>query len=94
MATFGEIINSKAPAVICFYKKNIDHVNSDLQTISDKSKTDISVLSLDVSENEKIADALKVKKTPCVIIYQQGLMKYRDIGIKVDRIIQLLEIYK
>ena len=92
--TFGEVINSKAPAVICFYREYKDNVNSDLKTISDKSKTDASVLKLDVSENEKLANALRIKQTPCVIIYQQGLMKYRDIGIKVNRIIKLLELYK
>lgn len=83
MTKFGELIGSKIPTLIDFYA-DWDEGNSDLHTtlrdvaaaLGDKAK----VVKINVSKNETLATALRIKGNPTFIIYKDGEMKWRQTG--------------
>lgn len=84
--TFGELIDSKAPTVICFYNNNsvseTDKAIHHLKALADKFDGKISVIKLDILKNEELATALRVKETPSIVIYQESEMRYRSVTLE------------
>ena len=81
MTKFGELIGSKIPTLIDFYT-DWEEGNNDLHStlrdvaaaLGDKAK----VVKIDVSKNETLATALRIKGNPTFIIYKDGEMKWRQ----------------
>ena len=88
-----ELIEQPNPVVMGFFSNANLEGEKELYDLQKKFDNEIKVVTLSVEQNEKISIALRVKQTPCVIIYQDGLMKYREVGIKINRISKLLETY-
>ena len=97
MTKFGELISSKIPTLIDFHKA-WDGENNGLHPIlrdvavalGDKAK----VVKIDVSKNETLAAALKIKGNPTFIIYKDGEMKWRQTGQQdANTLINLVEQY-
>lgn len=83
MAKFGEIISSNSPTLIDFYRENnednelIHNVLRDVAAaLGDKAK----VIKIDVDKNQDLAEALRIKGLPTLIIYKEGEMKWRQSG--------------
>ena len=95
MAKFGEIISSSNPTLIDFYNENnedsklIHNVLRDVAAaLGDKAK----VIKIDVSKNDKLVDALRIKGTPTFIIYKNSEMKWRQSGEQdANTLINLVE---
>jgi len=95
MAKFGEIISSKSPTLIDFYNENnegnmlIHNVLRDVAAaLGDKAK----VIKIDISKNDKLVDALRIKGTPTFIIYKNSEMKWRQSGEQdANTLINLVE---
>jgi len=95
MAKFGEIISSNSPTLIDFYRENnednelIHNVLRDVAAaLGDKAK----VIKIDVSKNDKLVDALRIKGTPTFIIYKNSEMKWRQSGEQdANTLINLVE---
>ena len=95
MAKFGEIISSSSPTLIDFYSENnednelIHNVLRDVAAaLGDKAK----VIKIDVSKNDKLVDALRIKGTPTFIIYKNSEMKWRQSGEQdANTLINLVE---
>lgn len=95
MAKFGEIISSSSPTLIDFFNDNnednniIQNVLRDVAAaLGDKAK----VIKIDVSKNDKLVEALRIKGTPTFIIYKNSEMKWRQSGEQdANTLINLVE---
>lgn len=83
MSKFGELIDVDVPVLLDFYTEWNDQSESmhlilrDVAAaLGDKAK----VIKIDVEKNEELAEALRVKTLPTLIIYKDGEMKWRQSG--------------
>lgn len=83
MSKFGELIDVEVPVLFDFYAEwneqsiAMHPVLRDVAaSLGDKAK----VIKIDVEKNEELADALRVKDLPTLIIYKDGEMKWRQSG--------------
>ncbi|MCD6543250.1 MAG: thioredoxin [Flavobacteriaceae bacterium] len=97
MTKFGELIGSRIPTLIDFYSE-WDEESSNLHSIlrdvavalGDKAK----VVKIDISKNETLASALRIKGNPTYIIYKDGEMKWRQTGQQdANTLINLVQQY-
>ena len=97
MTKFGELIGSKIPTLIDFYSEweeennNLHSILRDVaSTLGDKAK----VVKIDVTKNETLATALRIKGNPTYIIYKAGEMKWRQTGQQdANTLINLVQQY-
>ena len=81
MAKFGDLIDVEVPVLLEFFTEwdeasNTMHpVLKDVAAaLGDKAK----VIKIDVEKNNELADALRIKGVPTLIIYKSGEMKWRQ----------------
>ncbi|MCK5638359.1 MAG: thioredoxin [Flavobacteriaceae bacterium] len=97
MTKFGELISSRIPTLIDFYnewegeKNNLHPILRDVAAaLGDKAK----VVKIDISKNETLAAALRIKGNPTFIIYKDGEMKWRQTGQQdANTLISLVQQY-
>lgn len=83
MSKFGELINAQVPVLIDFYtdwnepSQSMHPVIKDVAAaLGDKAK----VIKIDVDKNQELAEALRIKGLPTLMIYKAGEMKWRQSG--------------
>lgn len=83
MSKFGELINVPVPVLLDFYAEWNDQATAmhpvllDVAAaLGDKAK----VIKIDVDKNQQLAEALRVKGLPTLMIYKGGEMKWRQSG--------------
>ena len=83
MSKFGELINAEIPVLIDFYTEwseqslSMHPVLRDVAAaLGDKAK----VIKIDVDKNQELAEALRVKGVPTLMIYKDGEMVWRQSG--------------
>ncbi|MDO5972468.1 thioredoxin family protein [Flavivirga aquimarina] len=83
MSKFGELIDVEIPVLLDFYTEWNDEstamhlvLRDVAAALGDKAK----VIKIDVEKNEELAEALRVKALPTLIIYKDGEMKWRQSG--------------
>ena len=83
MSKFGELIDVDIPVLLDFFtewneqSKAMHEVLRDVAAaLGDKAK----VIKIDVEKNQELADALRVKGLPTLIVYKDGEMKWRQSG--------------
>ncbi|MFD2517661.1 thioredoxin family protein [Salinimicrobium flavum] len=97
MSKFGELIDLRIPVLLDFYTEwneasvAMNPVLKDVAAaLGDKAK----VIRIDVEKNQDLADALRVKGLPTLMIYKQGEMKWRQSGEQdANTLIGLLQEY-
>ncbi len=95
MSKFGELINSQVPVLIDFYTEwnepsvSMHPVMRDVAAaLGDKAK----VIKIDVDKNQELADALRIKGLPTLMIYKGGQMVWRQSGeLDANTIISLVK---
>lgn len=95
MSKFGELISAQVPVLIDFYTEwNESSVSMDpviknvAAALGDKAK----VIKIDVDKNKELADALKIKGLPTLMIYKNGQMVWRQSGeLDANSIITLVQ---
>lgn len=95
MSKFGELINSNLPVLIDFYTEwnepsvSMHPVIRDVAAaLGDKAK----VIKIDVDKNQELADALRIKGLPTLMIYKDGQMVWRQSGeLDANTIIALVQ---
>ncbi|WP_297332130.1 thioredoxin family protein [Flavobacterium sp.] len=95
MSKFGELINSKVPVLIDFYTEwnepsvSMHPVMRDVAAaLGDRAK----VIKIDVDKNQELADALRIKGLPTLMIYKDGQMVWRQSGeLDANTIIALVQ---
>lgn len=83
MSKFGELIDLRIPVLLDFYTEWNDASNAmhpvlrDVAAaLGDKGK----VIKINVEKNTQLAEALRVKTLPTLMIYKEGEMKWRQSG--------------
>ena len=83
MSKFGELIQTHVPVLLDFYAewdqacKEMHPVLRDVAAaLGDKAR----VIKIDIDKNSELADALRVKGLPTLMIYKNGEMKWRQSG--------------
>jgi len=83
MSKFGELIDLNVPVLLDFYTEwNEDSVamhpvlRDVAAAVGDKGK----VIKIDVDKNNELAEALRIKQLPTLMIYKKGEMKWRQSG--------------
>lgn len=95
MSKFGELINTQLPVLIDFYTEwneqsvSMHPVIRDVAAaLGDKAK----VIKIDVDKNQELADALRIKGLPTLMIYKEGQMVWRQSGeLDANTIIGLVQ---
>ena len=95
MSKFGELINTQVPVLIDFYTEwnepsvSMHPVIRDVAAaLGDKAK----VIKIDVDKNQELADALRIKGLPTLMIYKQGQMIWRQSGeLDANTIISIVQ---
>ena len=95
MSKFGELINTQLPVLIDFYTEwnepsvSMHPVIRDVAAaLGDKAK----VIKIDVDKNQELADALRIKGLPTLMIYKEGQMVWRQAGeLDANAIINLVQ---
>ncbi|TXE06389.1 thioredoxin family protein [Seonamhaeicola algicola] len=97
MSKFGELIDVEIPVLLEFYT-NWNDQSTSMQLVlrdvaaalGDKAK----VIKIDVEKNEELAEALRVKTLPTLIIYKDGEMKWRQSGeLDANTLIGIIQNY-
>lgn len=97
MSKFGELIDVDIPVLLDFYTEWNDQsiamhpiLRDVAAALGDKAK----VIKIDVDKNRELAEALRVKGLPTLIIYKNGEMKWRHSGGQdVDALISIIQEY-
>ena len=83
MPKFGQIIKSNVPILFDFHNDSnepsskMNHVLRNVAaTIGDKGK----VIKINVDKNNELAQALRIKGLPTLMIYKSGEMVWRQSG--------------
>ena len=83
MSKFGELIDVNIPVLLDFFTEwneqsaGMHAVLRDVAAaLGDKAK----VIKIDVDKNKELAEALRVKGLPTLMIYKGGEMKWRQSG--------------
>ncbi|WP_347373850.1 thioredoxin family protein [Aequorivita sp. Q41] len=83
MSKFGELIEARTPVLLDFFAewdeacKDMHPVLRDVAAaLGDKAR----VIKIDVDKNKELAEALRVKGLPTLMIYKNGEMKWRQSG--------------
>ena len=95
MSKFGELISTPIPVLIDFYTNwsepsvAMEPVIKDVAAaLGDKAK----VIKIDVDKNQELAEALRIKGVPTLMIYKNGHMVWRQSGeLDANTIISLVE---
>ena len=95
MSKFGELINAQTPVLIDFYTEwnepsvSMHPVIRDVAAaLGDRAK----VIKIDVDKNQELADALRIKGLPTLMIYKEGQMIWRQSGeLDANTIIGLVQ---
>jgi len=97
MSKFGELIDVSTPVLLDFFtewneqSKAMHAVLRDVAAaLGDKAK----VIKIDIDKNKDLADALRIKGLPTLIIYKEGEMKWRQSGeLDANTLIGLIKEY-
>lgn len=97
MSKFGELIDVEIPVLLDFYTEwNEESIamhpilRDVAAALGDKAK----VIKIDVDKNKELAEALRVKSLPTLIIYKNGEMKWRHSGEQdANSLIEIIQEY-
>ena len=83
MSKFGELIDVEIPVLLDFYTEwnnQSEAMHLTLRDVAAALGDKAKVIKIDVEKNEELAEALRVKTLPTLIIYKDGEMKWRQSG--------------
>ncbi|RSK39764.1 thioredoxin family protein [Mangrovimonas spongiae] len=97
MSKFGELIDVDVPVLLDFFtewneESTVMHaiLRDVAAALGDKAK----VIKIDVDKNKELAEALRVKGLPTLIIYKNGEMKWRHSGEQdANTLIEVMQKY-
>ena len=96
MTKFGELISTEKPVLIDFYTvgNNLGDTVKTLRDVVAALGNKAKIIKIDITKNENLADALRVKEDSTFMIYKRGQMKWRETGsYDADTLINLVQEY-
>ncbi len=83
MSKFGEIINTEVPVLISFYtdwNESAEVMNSVIRSVAATLGDRARVIKIDMDKNKDLAEALRIKAVPTLMVYKNGQMMWRQSG--------------
>ncbi len=83
MSKFGELIETHVPVLLDFYAEwdeACKAMHPVLRDVAAALGDTARVIKIDVAKNTELAEALRIKGLPTLMIYKQGEMKWRQSG--------------
>ena len=83
MSKFGELIDVEIPVLFEFFTEWSDESEAMYDVLRDVAAAmgdKARVIKIDVEKNQDLAEALRIKGLPTLIIYKSGDMKWRQSG--------------
>src|SRR5690554_1533221 len=83
MSKFGELIDTQVPVLLHFYSNQntaSQRMGEVLRDVAANLGDQARVIKIDVDKNKELAEALRIKTLPTLMIYKQGEMKWRQSG--------------
>ncbi|MBD0824812.1 thioredoxin family protein [Aestuariibaculum marinum] len=83
MSKFGELIDVEIPVLLDFFtdwNEQSSTMHAVLRDVAAALGDKAKVIKIDVEKNGELAEALRVKAIPTLIIYKNGEMKWRHSG--------------
>ena len=83
MSKFGELIDVDVPVLFAFDKEwdeSTDAMHLILKYVAAALGDKAKVIKINVEKNNDLAEALRIKSHPTLIIYKDGDMKWRQSG--------------
>ncbi|WP_224485046.1 thioredoxin family protein [Robertkochia aurantiaca] len=97
MSKFGELIDVKIPVLLDFYtdwSEPSTAMHPVLRDVAAAMGDKAKVIKIDVDKNKELAEALRVKGLPTLMIYKGGEMVWRQSGEQdANTLIGLLQEY-
>ena len=97
MSKFGELIDVEIPVLLDFYTEwNEESIamHPILRDVAAALWDKAKVIKIDVDKNKELAEALRVKGLPTLIIYKNGEMKWRHSGEQdANSLIEIIQEY-
>ena len=97
MSKFGELIDIEIPVLLDFFtewNEQSTAMHPILRDVAAALGNKAKVIKIDVEKNQELADALRVKGLPTLIIYKNGEMKWRQSGEQdANTLIDLIQQY-
>ncbi|MBL30026.1 MAG: thiol reductase thioredoxin [Flavobacteriaceae bacterium] len=83
MSKFGQLIDDANPLLLVFYNE-IDSVSTAmhpvLKDVANAMGDSAKVIKINADKNQKLAEALRIKALPTLMIYKDGEMMWRQSG--------------
>ncbi len=83
MSKFGELISAPVPVLLDFYtdwNEQSTAMHPVLRDVAAALGDRAKVIKIDVEKNKDLAEALRIKGLPTLMIYKDGEMKWRQSG--------------
>ena len=83
MSKFGELIDVNIPVLLDFFtdwSEESTSMHAVLRDVAAALGDKAKVIKIDVDKNKELAEALRIKGLPTLIIYKDGEMKWRQSG--------------
>jgi thioredoxin 1 len=83
MSKFGDLIDVNIPVLLDFFADLNDQstaMHPILRDVAAALGDKARIIKIDVDKNQELAEALRVKSLPTLIIYKNGEMKWRHSG--------------
>ncbi len=97
MSKFGELIDDKTPLLLVFFEEHTEspeELHSSLRDVAAAIGDQGKVIKIEVSKNNKLTEALRVKAIPTLMIYKNGEMVWRQSGEQdANTLISLMKDY-
>ena len=95
MSKFGELINAPVPVLIDFYtdwNEQSVAMHPVIRDVAAALGDEAKVITIDVDKSQELADALRIKGLPTLMIYKEGQMVWRQSGeLDANTIIGLVQ---
>lgn len=83
MSKFGELIDVNIPVLLDFFTEWNEEsmaMHTVLRDVAVALGGKAKVIKIDVDKNKELSETLRIKSLPTLIIYKDGVMKWRQSG--------------
>ncbi len=84
MSKFGDLINSTIPVLIQFttpHNTECEQMHQIIEEVAVEMGDKLTIIKIDIQKNKELAEALRIKTAPTLMVYKNGAMVWRQSGI-------------